>query len=93
MRGYPKHVATKQDYINLLNMQEHRMRALADLNKLKQYDENTAIVKQVIILGDVAKDQPDTTKNIPTPLPLWKQKGFKSLIEVDELIASQKEEI
>lgn len=37
MKGYPKHIATKQDFINLLQMPEYRQQALEDLLIIAYY--------------------------------------------------------
>ena len=42
MRGYPKHINCKQDFLNLLEMPEHRERAKADLWKLQALDDSKA---------------------------------------------------
>lgn len=47
MKGYPKYVSTKQDYINLLGMTEYRQRALEDLLVIIDYaDQNSKLYKQ-----------------------------------------------
>lgn len=44
MRGYPKHVATKQDFLNLLAMPEYKARALADLEYIRDLNDYTTTV-------------------------------------------------
>ena len=42
MKGYPKFVATKKDYENLLSMPEYRKQALADLQVIYDLDDELA---------------------------------------------------
>jgi len=77
MRGYPTIVLQKQDYLNLLSMQEHKAQALSDLQKLYAANDD------MILTTTTQKDPDDpmsdwNTEMLPNPSPLWKQKGFES---------------
>ncbi|OPY87920.1 MAG: hypothetical protein A4E72_01402 [Syntrophus sp. PtaU1.Bin208] len=82
MRGYPKHIATRQDFINLLGMEEYKARALTDLRALYETPDDTylRVVSGSEKTGDLV------TEEVPAPNPLWKQKGFESRDAVAELI-------
>lgn len=83
MKGYPKTIATKKDYENLLTMPEFKTKALADLKALSEIKDDT-----VTKVAAGAKEIPDVKDilTIENPNPLWKQKGFKSKAEVTELL-------
>jgi len=83
MRGYPKYVATKQDFINLLADSDMKARALTDLQAIRDMDDATAT--RVVSIADDGTEEIET---IPNPMPSWKVKGFESREELDELIAS-----
>ena len=82
MRGYPKVVATRQDFINLLNMPEFRARALADLQAI--YDANGATALRVVSGSEQAGDL--VTAEIDNPMPAWKRKAFGSRDAVKKLM-------
>lgn len=84
MRGYPKHIATVEDYENLLTSTEHRNRALKDLSIVQASD--TTPVKKSISTKDVSTGAVDKTEDIPNPAPLYEVKGFASREDVEELI-------
>lgn len=88
MRGYPKHIATKQDYINLLSMPEFRGQAMKDLAAIRDVKDGMAR----IALSPIDAKKPEgewNTKKIANPNPLWKQKGFSSRREAADLISEQ----
>lgn len=89
MKGYPKHIATKQDFINLLAMPEHKAAALNDLVSIRDLDDDTAS-RTISIDESTGEAQ---TETIPNPMPLWKVKGFSSRDEVAALIAASGEEV
>lgn len=80
MQGYPKVIATKQDFINLLNMYEHKAQALIDLQAMVNFQDD--IVKQSI--------DENSYIEIDNPNPLYKQKGFGTRQEVIDLINQYK---
>jgi len=85
MKGYPKHINCKQDYLNLLAGPEFREQALDDLRAIRDLDDATAL--RVIAMDEATGEA--TTEEIDNPMPLWKIKGFESRQEVAELIAAQ----
>jgi len=78
VRGYPKYIATKQDYENLLKMPEFSKQAAADLEALAKVD--TAKVTRAIRPVDEAKPDGEwVTEEITNPKPEWKRKGFDTI--------------
>lgn len=85
MHGYPKHVATKQDYLNLLAMPEHRAKALEELKTIVALNDSTTIKATTPVdPNDPTKGY--NTEEVENPLPLWKQKGFASRQEAADII-------
>jgi hypothetical protein len=82
MKGYPKHIATKQDFINLLAVPEYAAQALADLRIIRDMDDDKAL--RAISINEETGEA--TTEEIDNPMPLWKAKGFDSRQEVAALI-------
>lgn len=85
MRGYPKHIATKQDFLNLLSMREHQKQALKDLERLFKYDDSSALRA----VGPVTPEDPEgpgITEKINNPNPIWRQKGFSSRQEIADIL-------
>ena len=82
MQGYPKHVATKQDFLNLLSQDEFREQAIADLKKI--YETKDDVVIQVVSGSEEEGDL--VTKEIENPMPLWRIKGFSSREEIADII-------
>jgi len=85
MKGYPKHIATKQDFINLLADAEFRERALVDLIVIQDMQDD--IVTRTLSIDEETGEA--TTEEITNPMPLWKIKGFGSRQEVADLITAQ----
>jgi hypothetical protein len=84
MKGYPKHIATRQDYENLLKIPEFAERAKADLEALAKAD--TAKVTRAVSLVDKSKPEGEwITEEIVNPNPIWKQKGFESAKMVSDM--------
>jgi hypothetical protein len=89
MRGYPKRIATKRDFENLISMPEYKDRALADLEKI--IENSPAKIKKAVAPVDAKKPDGEwETEEIDNPLPLWKLKGFKSKKAVTDLIGKHK---
>mgnify|MGYP000976215602 CR=1 FL=1 len=85
MKGYPKFIATKQDFINLLGMAEFKDQALADLKAVYELNDD----KATRATTPIDPEDPQggwNTEEIDNPMPVWKQKGFSSRDEVAELI-------
>jgi len=86
MKGYPKHIATKQDFINLLDMPDFKEQALKDLEALYELEDDT-IERVVSSSIDEKGNMTDiVTEIIPNPLPMYKRMGFKDKDEVAALL-------
>jgi len=83
MRGYPKHIATRQDFLNLLVVPEFKAQALADLKTIRDLNDDTAT--RTISIDETTGEA--ETETIDNPMPLWKTKGFAARQEVADLIA------
>lgn len=84
MHGCPKTIATKQDFINLLLVEEYRDPVLAELKKIAEANDSTATQATTLI----DPGNPEAGYNvveIDNPMPLWKVKGFSSREEVRAL--------
>lgn len=86
MKNYPTYIATKQDFLNLLSLQEFRDRALSDLRVV--YDDKD----DYITIDDTPSDAPiDAARNVritSNPLPKWRLRGFDSRADVLNMINS-----
>lgn len=83
MKGYPKYINCKQDYINLLAEPEHKAQAIEDLKAIRDMDDDKAL--RTISIDETTGEA--VTEEIDNPMPLWKVKGFSSRQEVADLIA------
>ena len=88
MKGYPKHIATKQDFINLLADPEYRDQALEDLAEIRDLPDEKA--NRTLSINE---DGTAVMEEIDNPMPLWKIKGFSSRMEVAALIAENGGEV
>lgn len=86
MRGYPKRVATKQDFLNLLDS-PYKNRALAELQSIVDLDDDTA-TRATGLIDENDPEKGYKTEAIPNPLPAWKRYGFGSRQEIADLIAA-----
>jgi len=85
MRGYPKYIGTKQDYLNLLAIKEHKTQALSDLQKLYAADD-TLILTTTTQIDPKDVDSDWNQEMLPNPSPLWQQKGFAGREELAKII-------
>jgi len=86
MRGFPKHIATVQDFKNLLADDQFKEQALSVLSDIYNLDDSKATRATTPI--DPADPHSDwNTEVIDNPMPTWKQKGFVSRQAVADLIA------
>lgn len=85
MRGYPKCVATKQDYANLLAMPEHKARASEELKNIVSLNDSM-VRKATTPIDPNDHSKGYNTKEIENPMPSWKQKGFASRQEVADIV-------
>jgi len=85
MKGYPRLIATKQDFINLLAEPEFKAQALADLQAV--YDLQDDTLERVVSFDTDDKGQMINivTETIEAPMPKWKRMGFESRAAVMEL--------
>lgn len=85
MRGYPKVIATKQDFINLLALPECKEQALVDLKAV--YDLQDDTMERVVSYDkDEAGQMTNVvTETVPAPMPKWKRMGFASRQDVMDL--------
>ena len=76
MRGFPEHIATRQDYENLLGMSEHKEKALEKLRELAGFDDR--IVTRAT--KPLNPDDPMSdweVEEIPNPYPLHDTKRYR----------------
>lgn len=77
-----QHIATKQDFVNLLVIPEEKDNALTVLRAIYDTPDDTGI--------RVASGSEETgdlvLEEIPSLNPVWKQKGFSSRAEIKDLI-------
>lgn len=77
MHGFPKHIATKQDYENLLSMNEYKEEAIKKLEELQDFDDRI-VTRATDKLIDPNNPESDfIVEEIPNPYPQHAQKGFK----------------
>lgn len=95
MKGYPTYVATKQDYINLLNIPEYKEQALQELQKLYEYNNDTITIPKT----DPETGEPILNENnepimeeIENPTPNWKLKEFNNREDILNLINTYNDE-
>jgi hypothetical protein len=88
MRGYPKNVATKQDYLNLLAMPEYKVQAIEEMKKIAALNDST-VIKATMPIDPKDPDKGWNTAVVENPMPPWKQKGFASRQEVAEVILTE----
>jgi len=85
MRGFPKHIATVQDFRNLLTDDGFKEQALSVLNSIYNLDDSKATRATTLI--DLENPEGGyNTEIIDNPMPMWKQKGFESRQAVADLI-------
>ncbi len=87
MRGYPKYIATRQDFVNLLAIQEFRDRALEDMKSIYNLPDDTC----VRVFSGSPESGDLVTEVIENPMPLWKIKGFESRQSLAALISEYEE--
>jgi len=86
MKGYPSYFATKEDYKNIIrDFPEWRKRVEEELKALKAIKDD----KVLRAIAPVNPEEPEgdwITEEITNPLPRFKQKGFVTKKELDDLI-------
>lgn len=88
MKGYPSYFATMEDYENIKrDFPQWRNMLNADLKKLEAIKDDKAIhATMPIDLEDPESEW--KTEEISNPMPIWKQKGFKTKKALSDLILS-----
>lgn len=80
MKGYPKIVNNKIDYINLLNDENTRSRAIDDLENIFSLDDS------YVEIHEESEGEEPKIRIVENPMPIYKRIGFESLDEVRDLI-------
>lgn len=84
MRGYPKHLNTKQDIDNLRNDHpEFKEQLRQDLIRIETEPDEVDEAYELIDPKDEKKGY--KTRKIPNPNPKWKVLGFKNKGELTSL--------
>ena len=95
MKGYPPYFATKEDYENIIrDFPEWRKRVMAELKALKAIKDD-AVTRAVALVNPDDPESDWITEKIPNPFPKYKQLGFKTKKELNDLISEveAKEEV
>ena len=90
MQGFPKHIATRQDFENLLSMEEYKEEALEKLQELQDFDDRT-VTRAIKPLNPDDPNSDFETEEIENPYPIHAQKGFKAWMDVVTLNAEVRE--
>ena len=93
MRGYPKFVATKKDYENLMAMPEYKDQAIKELSAIRDLDDDKAAEVISSTTDEETGKETVVTKEIDNAMPAYKVKGFKSRQEVADLISAADKEV
>lgn len=88
MKGYPKYVATKKDFENLLAMPQHRDRALKDLATIRDIADDKAQKTVSITKDELTGVETAVKQEIDNPLSAYKIVGFKTRQEIADLISA-----
>jgi len=93
MRGYPKFVATKKDFENLMAMPEYKDQAVKELAAIRDLDDDKAIEVVSSTKDEVTGAETVVTKEIDNAMPAYKQKGYKSRQEISDLLSVIAQEV
>lgn len=78
MKGYPTHLATKEDYKNIIrDFPQWRKRAIKELKALQAIKDD----KVTRAIRPIDSDNPESdwiTEEIPNLLPIYRQIGFEN---------------
>lgn len=89
MKGYPRVIATKQDFINLLAEPEFKERALVDLKAVYDLQDDTMERVKSYDTDESGKMISVVMETVPASLPKWKRMGFATRDEVIDLYEAQ----
>ena len=92
MRGYPKFIATKKDFENLMAMPGYRDQAIRELSAIRDLADDKAI-EVVSSTTDEQGEETVITKEIDNAMPAYKTKGFKSRQEISDLLSAIEKEV
>ena len=85
MKGYPRVIATKTDFINLLAEPEFKAQALSDLKAVYDLQDDTMEVVKSSDTDEAGKMINVVMETVPVPMPKWKRMGFTSRQDVLDL--------
>ena len=88
MRGFPKHINTKQDFDNLLGTPEFKEQAITELNRIKNL-KDSKITKATTQKDPTDPESEWNTIEVTNQNPKWKQLGFAIKKELTDLIATE----
>ena len=88
MRGFPKHINTKQDFDNLLAMPKFEEQAITELKRIKD-TKDSKITKATTQKDPTDPESEWNTIEVTNPNPKWKQLGFKTKKELTDLILAE----
>ena len=85
MKGFPKTIATKQDFTNLFADDNFKAQALAELKRIYNLNDSKA-TKATTLIDPDDEEKGYNTVEIDNPMPEWKLKGFASREAVNDMI-------
>ena len=85
MKGFPKHINTKQDFLNLLADDKFKTQALSELDRIYNLNDSKA-TKATTLIDPDDEEKGWNTEEIDNPMPEWKLKGFTSREAVNTMI-------
>lgn len=87
MKGFPTHLATKEDFENIIrDCPQWRSRAIKELKALQAIKD----VKVTRAIRPIDPDDPESdwvTEEIPNPLPIHRQIGFENKKQLNFIIS------
>lgn len=88
MKGYPNYFATQQDYENIIrDFPVWKGRVKAELAALKAIKDDK-VIRATVPIDPEDPESEWTTEEISNPMPMWKQKGFKTKKALSDLVLS-----
>jgi len=85
MKGFPKHINTKQDFLNLLADDKFKTQALSELDRIYNLNDSKA-TKATTLIDPDDEEKGWNTEEVDNPMPEWKLKGFTSREAVNTMI-------
>ena len=87
MRGFPRHINTKQDFENLLSIPEYKEQAMTELTRLSDM-KDSKITKATTQIDPNDPESEWNTIEVVNPNPKWKHMKFKNKKDVTDLLAA-----